>query len=84
MDMIIPNIMDKIISPFIIWWDNSCPPLNPIAKSNYNDINLDEFGGISKSLFKYTAKIPKAKNSKAGFVKFSRRRFKFIIILIAI
>jgi hypothetical protein len=42
-------------------------------------MNFEELGGISKSLFRYTAKIPSAKNSKAGLVKFSMSRFKFII-----
>ena len=34
-------------------------------------MNLLEFGGISKSLFKRTAIIPNKKNNNAGFVKFS-------------
>jgi hypothetical protein len=40
---------------------NSCPPLNPIAKSRYNEINLLELLGISKSLLRITAITPPVK-----------------------
>ena len=42
-------------------------------------MNLLEFGGISKSLFKRTAIIPSKKNNNAGFVKFSINKEKFIL-----
>jgi hypothetical protein len=69
--MPIPNNIDQAISRVKVSCDSSCPPLNPMAKSRYREINFEEFWGISKSLFKYTAIIPKTKKSKAGFVKLS-------------
>lgn len=39
-------------------------------------MNLTLVGGISKSLFNITAKIPKTKKSKLGLVRLLRRRFK--------
>jgi hypothetical protein len=80
-DMPIPNNIDHAISLENVSCESSCPPLNPIEKSKYNEMNLDELGGISKSLFKYTATIPRIKNSSAGLVKFSRSKLKFIVVL---
>jgi hypothetical protein len=42
-----------------------------MANNKYKAMNLDEFAGISKSLFTATAMIPKMKNSRAGLVRFS-------------
>ena len=68
-----PKSKDQIISKVIILCANSCPPLKPIANNRYNEINVEEFSGIFKSLFKFTAIKPKKKNNKAGFVKLSIR-----------
>ena len=75
-----PNIIDQPISLVNVSCDNSCPPLNPIANKRYKEMNLEEFGGISKSLFKYTAMMPNTKNNNAGFVRFSISKLKFIFI----
>jgi len=61
-----PKIMDKNISGVNVSCDNSCPPLNPIANKRYIDMNLEEFGGISKSLLNTTAIIPSIKKVKQG------------------
>jgi hypothetical protein len=53
-----------------------------MANKRYKEINFEEFSGISKSLFKYTAMIPSTKKRRAGFVKFSMSKFTFIIIYI--
>jgi hypothetical protein len=37
----------------------------------YREMNFDEFEGISRSLFKRTANIPRKKKSRAGFVRLS-------------
>ena len=74
-----PSNIDQAISMLKVSWDNSCPPLKPIAKSKYKEINFDELGGIAKSLFKYTATIPNTKKSRAGLVKFSVRSSLFIL-----
>jgi hypothetical protein len=58
--------------------DNSCPPLKPIENSKYREINFAELAGISKSLFKRTAMMPKRKNKKAGLVRLLISKFKFI------
>ncbi len=42
-------------------------------------MNLEELGGISKSLFKYTAMIPRTKKSNAGFVRFSINKLRFML-----
>ena len=44
-------------------------------------MNFEELSGISKSLFRYTAMMPNTKKSKAGFVKFSINKLKFIVVL---
>jgi hypothetical protein len=75
----IPKSIDQAISLLKVSWDNSCPPLNPIANNKYNEINLDELGGISKSLFKYTEMIPSTKKSSAGLVRFSSSKLKFML-----
>lgn len=41
-------------------------------------MNFEELGGISKSLLTNTAIIPSTKNRRAGFVKFSRSKLKFM------
>jgi hypothetical protein len=38
-------------------------------------MNLDELGGISKSLFIWEAKMPSAKKRSAGFVRLSISKF---------
>jgi hypothetical protein len=43
-------------------------------------MNLEEFGGMARSLLTYTAKIPSIKKSNAGFVRLSARRAKFIVV----
>ena len=43
-------------------------------------MNFEEFGGISKSLFSLTAIMPNKKNNKAGLVKLSNSKFKFIVL----
>jgi hypothetical protein len=48
---------------------NSCPPLNPMEKSRYSDINLLEDSGISKSLLTMVANMPSKKNNKVGLVR---------------
>jgi len=58
--------------------ESSCPPLNPMAKSKYSEMNFEEFGGISRSLFSSTATMPSTKNKRAGFVRFSSKRLKFM------
>jgi hypothetical protein len=45
--------------------------LNPMEKRRYKEINLEELGGISRSLFSWTAKIPRKKNNRAGLVRLS-------------
>ena len=75
----IPAKMVESISKVKWLCANSCPPLNPIEKSKYKDINFEEFGGISRSLFNFTAMIPSKKNKKAGFVKFENNKSKFIL-----
>lgn len=70
--------MDNAISESKCSCDNSWPPLKPMANNKYNEINFEEFGGISKSLFRYTAIIPSTKNNKAGLVKFSISKLKFM------
>jgi hypothetical protein len=68
-------MMDNKISLFQALCDNSCPPLNPIAKSRYKEMNLDEEGGISRSLFNKAAIIPNKKNNRAGLVRFEIKEF---------
>jgi hypothetical protein len=72
--MAIPKSIERPISVVNVSCDNSCPPLNPIENNKYNEINLEELGGISRSLFKQTARIPKKKNNNAGLVRFSINR----------
>jgi hypothetical protein len=50
--MKIPKIIDHRIFRLNDSWDNSCPPLKPMEINRYNEINLEELGGISRSLFK--------------------------------
>lgn len=76
--MPIPNKIDHPISMVNVSCDNSCPPLKPIENNKYSEINFEELGGISKSLFKYTANMPNTKKSKAGLVRLSNSRLKFI------
>ena len=78
--MNIPNSIEKPISLVNVSCDSSCPPLNPIENNKYNEINFDELSGISKSLFTETAMIPSTKNNKAGLVKFSKSKLKFIFV----
>lgn len=73
-----PNNIDQAISVLKVSCDNSCPPLKPIANNKYKEMNFEEFCGISKSLFKHTATIPSTKKSRAGFVRFSMSKLKFI------
>ncbi len=79
MDRKIPRNIDHKISMVNASRDNSCPPLKPMANNKYNDINLDELGGISKSLLMYTATIPNTKNKRAGLLKFSINNPQFMI-----
>ena len=37
-----PNNIDQIISVFKTSWDNSCPPLNPIANNKYKITDQNE------------------------------------------
>jgi len=78
-----PNKSDQIISKLRSLCESSCPPLNPIDKSKYSDINLEELGGISKSLLSCTASMPRKKNRRAGFVKLSNNKCKSIKLIIA-
>ena len=79
-DKAIPNSIETAISELNVSCESSCPPLNPMEKRRYNEINLEELGGISKSLFSLTANIPKIKNKKAGFVTFEISKSAFIFI----
>ncbi len=65
-----PSNIEYMISASKSLCESSWPPLNPIAKSKYNDINLLDDLGISKSLFTMAAIIPNKKNKSVGFVKF--------------
>ena len=78
----IPNSIDNMISLLKASCDNSCPPLKPMAKSRYMEMNFDILAGISKSLFTYTAMIPRTKNNNAGFVKFSISKLRSICAFI--
>jgi len=49
-----------------------------MANKRYKEINFDELEGIFRSLFKYTDNIPNTKNNKAGLVKLSKSKLKFI------
>ncbi len=60
--------------------DNSCPPLNPIENSKYNEINLEVWSGMDRSLFMSTDTIPRIKKSSAGFVKFSNSKLRFMAV----
>jgi hypothetical protein len=73
--------MESMISVVNASCDNSCPPLKPIANNKYSEMNFEELAGISRSLFTYTAIMPSTKNNKAGLVRFSVSRLKFIDIL---
>lgn len=61
--------MEYNISELNSLCDNSCPPLKPIAKSKYNEINFEEESGIFKSLLNSVAMIPSTKNNNTGFLK---------------
>jgi hypothetical protein len=50
-----------------------------MQNNKYSEMNLEEFGGISRSLFKKTAIRPKTKNNNAGLVKFSSSKSIFIL-----
>ena len=50
-----------------------------LSEVQIDEMNFEEFSGISKSLFNFTARTPKIKNSNAGLVKFSKSKSKFII-----
>lgn len=41
-------------------------------------MNFEEFLGISRSLFSWTARIPKKKNKSAGLVRLSASKLKSI------
>lgn len=73
-----PKKTDHRISSVKWLCANSCPPLKPMENKRYIEINLDVFEGISKSLFKRVARMPRRKNSSAGFVKLSKSKLKFI------
>lgn len=73
-----PNNADQIISKLKLLCANSCPPLKPIENNKYKEINLEELGGISKSLLNLVAMIPNRKNSNAGLVKLSISNSRFI------
>jgi hypothetical protein len=49
-----------------------------MENNKYKEINFEVFSGISKSLLKSLANIPRKKKSKAGLVRFSTRRFRFM------
>jgi hypothetical protein len=49
-----------------------------MENNRYSEMNLEEFGGISRSDFNLTAIIPRTKNKSAGFVRFSISRLKFM------
>lgn len=79
-----PNKILHIISMLNTLCSNSCPPLKPIANKRYKEINLEEFGGISKSLFTSTANTPNTKNKSAGLVRLSKSRIKIHMNLLSI
>jgi hypothetical protein len=53
--------------------------LNPIENNKYNEINLKEEDGISRSLLIVVAMIPRIKNRSVGLVRLFIKRSKFML-----
>ncbi len=68
--MLIPNAIDHPISLVKVSCDNFRPPLNPIANKRYSDINFDELGGISNSLFNTQPVYQTQKTVTRGLLNF--------------
>ena len=75
-----PKITDHTISNLKWLWANSCPPLKPIENKRYSEMNFEVLSGISKSLLSLVAMIPRRKNNKAGLVRLSNNKFRFMAL----
>jgi hypothetical protein len=64
-----PNARAQNIPVVNSLWESSCPPLNPMEIIKYKAMNLALVGGISKSLFSFTAKTPRIKKRRLGLVR---------------
>jgi hypothetical protein len=72
-----PNRILRNSNPKSPSCDNATPPLKPIAKSRYKEINRELLDGMSRSLLICIAKTPRIKNSNAGLRRFSVRALRF-------
>ena len=63
-DKPIPNRIFIAKSIVMVSCESSCPPLKPIEKRRYKDINFEELDGMAKSLLAITEKMPSKKQQR--------------------
>ena len=76
--IISPNNKEYAISEVNWLWASSCPPLKPIEKSRYKEMNLADDSGMVRSLLILMATIPNIKKSSVGLVRLLNKISVFI------